>query len=284
MPSLDLRAIISRALAGRSSASLAAEPTHAGGSQLDPDEHPTWDGGWWRGAVRKPAHHGRVGGRCRPWALVVHTTDMHPDTWSGMIRRVQSQPGRGSGAHFWLGRDASQGLVQAVPVDRNANHAGGSSHGWMLADGRRQHPNDVTVGIEVHCAGAVIRGPGSRWYAIDRSDDVDGDGRPDARPTGAPLPDADVEPDPSRPGHGWHRPSEWQFAQLALLLDAFAACPLRVDRPPAWSVEPIGSAQPWAPSVLIGGVPVVGHVTITPSRKGDPWPPLSRWLQGRTGG
>jgi hypothetical protein len=98
---------------------LAAEPRTAGGD----DQHEAWDGGWWRGARRQPAHPGRVGGRCTPWAVVVHTTDMAPGTWDGLMRRLQRDAGRGAGAHFWLGRTPEQGLVQSVAVDRNANHA-----------------------------------------------------------------------------------------------------------------------------------------------------------------
>jgi hypothetical protein len=256
----------------------------AGGDDEDAAD-PAWDGGWWRGAQRRPAHAGRVGGVIRPWAVVVHTTDVHPSdrTWAGMMGRLQSQAGEGNAAHFWIGRDPGQGVVQSVSVDRNANHAGGKAgkHGWFVVDGQRVHPNRVTFSIEVNNAGLVVE-RGGKWYA--RS----GDGV-----TGAPLPAADVEPDPKRPGYGWHRPTDYQLGELALLLEAIGACPVRVPSPAGWSVLPHtgdnaagpvygGAGQAWAPRVLVAGVPVVGHVTLDPRRKGDPWPPLSRWLQGRS--
>lgn len=261
-------------------AELAAELDAAGGEDetAAAELEAAWAGGWWRPATRRDAHPGRIGGRCRPTWAVVHTTDMHPATWPGLQRRLQAEAGRGAGAHFWLGRTPEQGLVQSVSVDRNANHAGGATHGWFVAGGQRLHPNSYSVGIEVHCAGAVIV-HGGHWYAIDRSRDVDGDGRRDVAPTGAPLPDAEIEADPRRPGRGWHRPSAWQLEQLAALLAALAGCPLRAPAPAGWSVRPNGSPQGWAPAVVIGGLPVVGHVTLDPADKLDPWPPLSRWLQ-----
>jgi hypothetical protein len=255
---------------------LAAEQATAGGD--DAELAPGWEGGWLRGATRRAAHPGRVGGRCRPTWVVVHTTDMAPETWSGMIRRNSEQAGQGSGAHFWIGRGPEQGLIQAVEIERNANHAGGPTHGWFVAGGHQLHPNSYAIGIEVHAAGAVIRANG-RWYAIDRSRDLDGDGDRDVGPTGAPIAEIDVELDPRRPGRGWHRPSAWQLEQLGLVLAAIADCPLRAAPPATWSVRPSGAPQSWAPNVVVHGVPVVGHVTLTPDRKGDPWPPLSRWLR-----
>jgi hypothetical protein len=258
-------------------AMLAAERS-TGGGDLEDDAAPLWEGGWLRAARRLDAHPGRVGGRCRPTWVVVHTTDMHPGTWPGLLRRLQQQPGAGNGAHFWLGRAADQGLVQTVDVTRNANHAGGATHGWFTAGAGRLHPNAYAIGIEVHCAGAVIQ-RGGQWYAIDRSKDVDGDGRRDVAPTGAPLADDDVELDPRRPGRGWHKPSAWQLEQLGALLAAVAACPVRAPAPVTWSVKPNGSPQSWAPAVTIGGVPVVGHVTLDPADKLDPWPPVARALR-----
>ena len=270
------------ALAARAVApALPPESPDGGG---DDDARPTWDGGWWLGAQHRQAHRGRIGGAIRPWLVVVHTTDVGPSdrTWAGMMDRLEHQAGEGNGAHFWIGRDTGQGVIQSVPVDRNGNHAGGpdGKHGWIEVGGQRLHPNRVAIGIEVSGAGLVVQ-RGGRWYA-----------RAGAGVTGAPLPDADVEPDPRRPGFGWHKPTDYQFSELAALLAAFGDCPLRVAAPAAWSVvahtgddrqgPTYGAPPATAPRVLIGGVPVVGHVTLDPRRKGDPWPPLGRWLQGRT--
>ena len=260
---------------------LQPEPDTAGG---DHDAEPSaWDGGRYRGATQSPIHRGRVGGAIRPWLVVVHTTDMLPSTWPGLLRRLAREPGRGAAAHFWLGRDPGQGLHQLVDIGRNANHAGGTpAHGWLDVRGHRAHPNTCAVGIEVHCAGNVIQ-RGGLWRAWKR-EDVDGDGDRDLVPIGPPLPPEDVEPDPAHPGRGWHRPTAYQLRELELLLRALGDCSVMVAPPPTsqWSVVPNGPQHlpPWAPSVVIGGVPVIGHTTIDPARKSDPGPVLSRWLAG----
>lgn len=48
-------------------------------------------------------------------------------------------------------------MVQFAPITRNANHAGGKTHGWWYTRaggrGRLIHPNTVAVGIELDNAG-----------------------------------------------------------------------------------------------------------------------------------
>lgn len=273
-----------RALA-RDVASPALPPPAdtAGGDDDDlADESPTWDVGRYLGAQWSPIHPGRVGRAIKPWCVVVHTTDMRPSTFGALLRRWQRIADRGAGAHFLLGRDSSQGLHQLARVDRNANHAGGPTHGWFDVAGKRVHPNAVSVGIEVHCAGSVIE-RGGRWYAWQRKD-VDGDGDRDLVPLGDPLPDHEVEPDLQRPGRGWHRPTPYQLDQLERLLYALGHCPVMVAPPAAaqWGVSPNGAAHlpRWAPAphTLVGTVPVLGHVSLDPADKTDPGPVLSRWL------
>lgn len=72
----------------------------------------------------------------------------------------------GDAAHFLIGRDAATGLIQLAPVTNNANHAGGSGHGNFVAGAQKWHPNSVSVGIEVHCAGAVQQVNGD-WHLIE---------------------------------------------------------------------------------------------------------------------
>lgn len=244
------------------------EPNTAGGQALDEDA-PEWDGGRYRGARWAQIHPGRDGGAIKPWGVVVHTTDMHPDRFDPLVRAWQRSAGRGAGAHFLLGRTPAQGLVQMVDVGRNGNHAGGLTHGWFNAGAGRIHPNNVTIGIEVHAAGGV-RLIDRVWRTVS-----------DGKPFGAPLPAADVQPDPKRPGRGWHVPNAYQLAELERLLDALAQCPVVVRSPPRVDVEPNGEPPPWAPRIDWMGMVVVGHVTLDPSDKSDPGPALSAWLRSR---
>lgn len=248
----------------------------SGGDDDLADESPDWDGGWYLGARRAPIHPGRMGRGIQPWLTVVHTTDMHPGdaTYHALVRAWQRSAGRGAGAHFLVGRGPSTGLTQLTPVDRNGQHAGGpgGQHGWTVVAGRRRHPNSVAIGIEVHCAGAVRRVDGAWRYGGRDDDGV-------WRPEGAPIHPGEVEPDPARPGRGWQRATTWQLEQLEQLLGALGRCPVMVPAPAAWAIDPHGTPGPWAPRVVIGGRPVVGHVTLDPRRKLDPWPPISGALR-----
>ena len=166
----------------------------------------TWTAGYYSGARRVDAHPGRVGGPIVPWAVVVHTTDMAPETFAALVSAWRTKPGVGDCSHFLIGRDAMEGVVQFVPIDRNSNSAGGPHHGVFVAGGIEWHPNTVSVGVELHCAGGVQR-IGGEWRLVEGG-----------KPTGAPIPDLDVIPDPARPGRGWHRVTDYQYAQLETLL------------------------------------------------------------------
>ncbi len=250
----------------------------AGGDDHLADASPLWDGGRYLAATWSPIHPGRVGRAIKPWLVVVHTTDMHPSTFGALLRRWRATADRGAGAHFLLGRSSADGLHQLVSCDRNGNHAGGATHGWLRVRGAEVHPNTVSIGIEVHCAGNVIR-RGGRWWCWQR----DAVSR-ELVPIGEPLPEADVEPDPAHPGRGWHRPSAYQLAELQRLLLALGHCPVMVAPPPpaSWGIIPNGPQYlpAWAPQVMVGTLPVVGHCTLDPADKTDPGPVISRWLGG----
>ena len=96
-------------------------------------------------------------GPITPFATVVHTTDMVPEAWHSLVNSWTTQRGPGDCAHFAIERDADAGLVQFAPIGKNASHAGGNGHGSFVAGSQSWHPNTVSVGIEIHCAGCVAK-------------------------------------------------------------------------------------------------------------------------------
>jgi N-acetyl-anhydromuramyl-L-alanine amidase AmpD len=190
---------------------------------------------------------------------------MVPETWDDLLSSWTRQVGPGDCAHFVIGRESTDGVVQLVPITHNANHAGGPGHGSFVAGAQSWHPNSVSVGIEVHCAGAVRKVDGD-WRLVE-----------DGRPQGAAISDDDVEPDPQRPGRGWHKVTGYQYQQLASLLDALetvlGALPQgcvaqSVEQPPAYASFTTGRT--------------VGHVSLHAAQRGDPWPPTCDWMRSRT--
>jgi N-acetyl-anhydromuramyl-L-alanine amidase AmpD len=227
---------------------------------------PRWSSGWWSGAKRTDAHPGRMGGTVAPWAVVVHSTDMPREDWKALVTAWQSKPGDGACAHFLIGRDESQGVLQLVPVTRNGNHAGGPGHGVFDCLGTKGiHPNLVTVGIELHCAGGV-RQLGGVWRFVE-----------DGTAHGAPIPDAEVIPDPQRPGRGWHIVSDYQKAQLSQLL---ADLELTLARLPVGAVTRAFGETPDTFTVM-PTARVVTHAQLDPEHRADPWHPTCDWLAAR---
>lgn len=225
-----------------------------------------WDDGWWSRSRRLPAHPARLGGIIEPFAAVVHTTDMLPGAWQALIDAWTKRAGDGACANFLIGRDDEHGMVQLVSITRNANHAGGPGHGVFRAPYvLDMHPNSVSVGIEVHCAGGVHRIDGA-WRMVENG-----------VPQGEALPDADVTPDPQRPGRGWHVVTDYQREQLGALLD---------DLEPALAPVPVGCVKvafgERPPSyAVIPGARLATHAELDPVHRADPWPELSGWLRER---
>lgn len=227
-----------------------------------------------------PAHPGRVGIAIHPFGSVVHTTDMLPGEHGALIAAWTARPGDGACAHFLIGRDEEQDVIQFIPINRNGNHAGGPpGHGVYRTEsprgtppvahsGRDLHPNLVTVGIELHCAGGVRLIDGT-WRLVE-----------DGKAHGPALPAADVIPDPIRPGRGWHRVTGYQLQRLADLLDdlelVLAPVPegcVKVafgENPPAYAVLP--SAR------------IATHAELDPVHRADPWNEVSDWLRRRVAG
>lgn len=229
-----------------------------------PIVHPAFVDGWWSGAGRLDANPGRVGPPINPCCAVDHTTDMHPDDWRALVNAWKSGPGDGACAHFLVGRDAGAGVVQLMPIIRNGNHAGGTQHGvYVDATGARVHPNAYAVGIEFHCAGGQLRRLGGVWRFVEGN-----------VVHGAPIPDADVEPDPQRPGRGWHCLTPFQI-DVRRRLHADLDIALR-PMPAGLRAVSTGEAVPaWG---VARSTRFVGHVTLDPTNRSDPWPNGMRYL------
>ena len=217
---------------------------------------------WWSRAIRKPAHRGRVGPAIKPWAIVLHTTDMLPGTFDAIVKSWTTTAGVGQCANFLIGRTPEQGTVQFVPIDRNSNHAGGPTHGWFLVDGKRVHPNTVSIGIEIHNAGQ-LRLVDGKWRSWDYQH---------KQPQGDPFEPADVEVDQHRPTRGWHRLTQYQHDTLTALLADLEA--VLAPMPANVTVESNGpQTSQWA---KVQSCRIVGHVTLDPARKTDPGPEVMR--------
>jgi len=227
---------------------------------------PRWVDGWWSEARRMPAHPGRVGGPIRPFATVVHSTDILPEEWDALIAAWTGKAGEGACAHFLIGRDEQHGTLQLVPITHNGNHAGGPGHGVFRIPGRGDlHPNLVAVGIEIHCAGGVRHLNGA-WRFVEGG-----------VAHGAPLPDTEVTPDPLRPGRGWHQVTDYQRERLGALLADLEPVLAPV---PAGCVKVAFGETPPAYAVL-PNARIATHAELDPVHRADPWNELSGWLQGR---
>lgn len=236
-----------------------------------------WDEGWYEHAIRKPAHPGRVGLSIAPEVVVVHTTDMLPNSFDALVSSWASTKGTGCCAHFNLGRTPEQGLVQQVPINRNGNHAGGAivrgkaQHGWWSSATRGYvHPNTVAVGIEVHSAGKL------RWKKNSGNKTAEYIEWPSQRVL-AEFPREECYIDEM--GRPWHKVTEYQLDVLGALLE---------DLKPALKTGNIT----YAPNgdYPVGGYwdatyaftpyqTLVGHVTIDPVNKTDPGPQVMAYIK-----
>jgi len=220
-----------------------------------------WSSGWWVPAVRRPANPGRVGGSIIPRAVVVHTTDT-VGGFEAIANRLVGERGEGSCCHFMIGRTPDQGVLQFVPVTKNANHAGGRVHGNWVNGAGLIHPNTVSVGIEI-LAGGRLKGT------------ANGPIHPD---TGRLVPLAEVYWDER--GKPWHSVTPYQFATLQRLLTDLQAC--LKPMPPNWTVVPDGkyadNGVAYYAGVNTKPPVIVGHVTLDPINKLDPGPQVMAWL------
>lgn len=231
--------------------------------------------GWYDGVKVVQANAGRVGVPIVPEAVVVHTTDMLPDAFNALLKAWSTSAGSGAAAHFILGRTPEQGLVQMIPITRNGNHAGGPTksgkvlHGWFVTKtGALIHPNLLSVGIEVHNAGALQWKPGSDYRIAQYVDN---------KRVLAEFVDGDTFVDNF--GRPWHAATKYQLETLEqLLIDLHPV--LKVS-----SVEPRADAafiqdrSRWDTSYAVPTAnTLVGHVSLDPINKTDPGPQLMTFI------
>ena len=244
-------------------------------NKVVPSERPfaPFSGGWCSLATRRDAHPSRIGGAITPFAIVLHTTDMVPGSFNGLIHRWQTEAGKKNGAHFVIGRDETQGTVQLASIYNNIGHAGdntgGTTHGNFVSGTNTWHPNNVSVGIEIHCAGGVRQHEGE-WRLFESP----GHGMP-AVPKYEALAESDVIPDPARPGRGWHTVTDYQYRQLEALLAGLDAT--LADLPQGCVAQSrTQQPQPWG---VFNDGRVVGHVSLDAGNKSDPWPQVCEWAR-----
>jgi hypothetical protein len=236
---------------------------------------PRFDRGRYTLARQVTAHPGRIGPVIVPECTVVHTTDM-PNGFDELVKVWQTSPGRGSCAHFILGRNPDQGLVQMVPITNNGNHAGGPTvnghpiHGWWVTRaGKLLHPNTVSVGIEVHAAGRLYWAKGSKDVAEYIED----------HKVKATFSRSKGEVYVDALGRPWHAVNEYQLASLgALLVDLRAVMKesTLVSRADAAFIK---DRSQWDTSyALPDSNTLVGHVSLDPINKTDPGPQLMAYI------
>lgn len=249
----DVMATLARGL-GFSSSAPKVDHDHTGPTVETPPTLPSFGmiSPLYNLAKYTPAHRGRVGDKILPSVLQIHTTDTYPGGFDAIVRSWTTTPGAGNGAHFLIGRNADDGVVQFVSRFRNANHAGGPNCGGFRApDGRVFHPNTVAVGVELDNAGRLVS-KGSDWVHPD---------------TKKKIPPADVFVDTA--GHGWHRVTEYQMGELRKLKAALPLATLPAGTVVVHSGTYIENGVPWAGAK---NPQYVGHCTTNPIQKTDPGP------------
>lgn len=229
--------------------------------------------GTWRQADREvDPHPYRLGGTAWPGVVVVHTTDMMPNTFEPLLKQWHNTPGAGACANLLIGRDSKQGVVQLTPFGRNGNHAGGPTHGnFYYADPAKGikpiHPNLVSYGIEVHGAGRLYwkKGSGFKTAQFIEGGKVKGEfGNEDVYIDGLNRP--------------WHLVTEYQLERLdALLADlkpVLTGTDFVVKASGNWKDEAVGFAEPILHQLM-------GHASLDPVSKSDPGPQLMDHINTR---
>jgi hypothetical protein len=221
---------------------------------------------WYPDARVVEVNPARVGGLCTPKAIVVHTTDTMPGGFNAIVKSWSTTVGARNAAHYLIGRNAKDGIVQFVSHRRNSNHAGGNTHGNWYINGKLFHPNSISIGIEIDAGGKLYKNIIGNWIHADTRKIVD------------PV---DVYVD--KWGNGWHRVTQYQLDELIKLIN-WLSINVIIGLLTKDTILPNGSytgnrVSPWAESNKYNFL--VGHVTLDPTNKTDPGPQvmeiLSKW-------
>lgn len=212
--------------------------------------------GWYDGAVKCKADNGRIGLDISPTTIVVHTTDTMPGGFRAIIKSWMNSRGLGNAAHFMIGRTEADGIVQFVPVNCNANHAGGFTHGWWWIQGKgKVHPNVISIGIEIDNGGKLRLLPDGKVIHPDTKrvvsvDDIywDSEGKP------------------------WHRVTEYQLAILQELIKDLHQSVLSHFSPNNTIMSNGDYKKNGALLAKATNNWLVGHWTLDPYNKTDPGP------------
>lgn len=224
---------------------------------FSPTKSPNFKDGFWKAALRTDAHPDRLGKTIEPSALVVHATDTAPGLFGNIIRYWQREKGEGNAATWMIGRNQDDGVVQFASIYRNANHAGGPACGGFRDPGSFAivHPNLVTVGVELDCAGR-LRYEKGRYLTWDRKVEI---------PRSAVYVHTD--------GTAWHEVTGYQMTVLkALWADLYPVLkPWKAVAVPGGTVK----QEKWAKNRWNS---LVGHATLNPTNKTDPGPQVMAWV------
>jgi hypothetical protein len=111
-----------------------------------------------------------------PGAIVWHFTDTDFGTADNLARRISKAPGPDDREVSWHAIIAADGrIIQSVPCERGAWHAGGPTAKRIKVAGKDRRPNRCTAGIEIEGHGktplpaAQVTAAGRLLRAIGRS-------------------------------------------------------------------------------------------------------------------
>jgi N-acetyl-anhydromuramyl-L-alanine amidase AmpD len=219
--------------------------------------------------IQAPMHSGRVGPAIVPKGIIWHYTAMTENTELALVAAWQQNRGRGNGATFLVRRNGQ--VIQLAPIDKNSNHAGGTSTGRVYFTGRGEHPSDspghhpnsVCIGVELSNPGRVRRVNGEWRVAYTGADVV-----PVEESVYPIVTDEALRMFTKTDKWGWVDYTEAQYKAAREIVIASALTGV-VDEPCLVRRKKVNGKDYGEVSV---GSMRLGHCDLDPSRKDDPGP------------